>query len=137
MTPTEWHKICDEVDSIWGNSGPWRNSRNLALKYAAGIGYRAAMEFVQDAVLDGRARPPSPSEVIAGAVTRGGTVARSTPCSHTTYAIFEYHDDGTASEEMCVGCRTVMQWTAGHVRSVGDVEERARMLREDTNAVAP
>ena len=137
MTPSEWHKICEEIDSIWGNTAAWRNSRDLALRYARGIGYRSAMDFVQDAVLDGRARPPSPSEVIAGAVKRGGPVKSSGPCRHTTFTIFAYHDDGTGAEGMCVGCRTEMTWPAGHMRSVGDSEEREKSRREEENAISP
>ncbi len=137
MTQGEWLDVVNEVVSLFGSSSKWSKSDD-AYKHVRNLNYQTAMDVVQDMFNDGLKHPPSMSEIVTATRNRGGVTRNlSQPCKHVTFAIFEYHDDGTAAEGMCTGCRTEMVWSSGKIRSVGDIEERARVRREDADAVAP
>ncbi len=119
MTPGEWGRIKEEVETLFGNSSKWARFDD-AYKHARSITYQSAMEAVQDAFNEGRTNPPTMSEIVAAARRRGGAIAGAAgPCRHDTFAVFDYHKDGSASSGLCVGCRTEMSWTVGKIRTPG------------------
>lgn len=136
MTSKEWGMIAAKVVAMFGTSSKWARFDDT-YEQVRDVSYRAASDAVNDAFNNGRTFPPTMSEIVTAARNRGGSSGMTGPCRHDTFAIFTYHDDGTASEGTCIGCRTSMTWQHGTVRTVGDWEERVKERRERYDAVAP
>jgi len=76
MNPTEWKEIVEEVESLWGRSGKWKNT-DAIYKYATSVPAGAARSAVASLFQEGKAMAPSPSEVLAVARTLTVHVATS------------------------------------------------------------
>jgi len=126
MTPTQWHAVCDEVESLWGTSAKWKNAKDAVWKFAQNIDAQTAHDMIERYFMSNKVHPPSPSEVISQTVTAGGIVADTRPCTHRNYAILEYWEDGTGKTGLCAACHTEIHWPAGRIRTMGDWEERAK-----------
>ena len=116
MTPSEWDSIVKKVTDLWGPSPKWASARVAVYDYARNMNYAKTVQVVDSMFVDGRLAAPSPSEVISSSRIAGALeVAPVDDCAHTTWAIFSYHDDGSASSGICVVCKLERTWGPGEV----------------------
>jgi nitrite reductase/ring-hydroxylating ferredoxin subunit len=130
VNPTQWHQVVDEVNSLWGPSAKWSKAKDSVWKYAQAISSEEALATVARLFLSDQAHPPTPSEIISKTRAAGGVVALSGPCPHETFAITEWHADGTGKAGICVRCHETFQWPPLKIRTPGDWEDRARIARD-------
>lgn len=127
MNEREWQKTVSEIHDLWGASAKWTSARTAVYEHAADLDYAATKAAIKAYFDEGLKVAPSPSEVITRTRSAGGTIRQAIgACRHPNKAILTYHTDGSAKTGICASCPKELTFTPGQVRTVGDLEERAR-----------
>ena len=140
MTPEQWLKVAERVESLWGKSGKWLRT-DASYEFARDVSAQAAASAVEVMFREGRPHVPGPAEVLsfARSLSSDRPVGERPPperCRHGRYGRLPLagrlpQDELGDGMELvvCAFCGSELRKPAGSVVGVGDRRDEPKVAR--------